>query len=112
MDATPTTCEDAYEMASLYCDSVGPEGVTHEALNGEPYVTLVAGGIKPQGEEFPEWFPTEQAALAAWWQAFMAYRTQHVNLTRPAIICWRTRPESWTHPDHPGFTIFSRLLIV
>ncbi len=55
--------------------------------------TLVAGGIKKEGDDFPFICPTPQKAIALYLKSLEDYlkeRSIHKNCN---IIIWRTRPE-------------------
>ena len=55
--------------------------------NGTKYVTLVAGGIKPEGKAFPIWCTSQNIALNFYNKALLEW------LKNRQIIIWRSRPE-------------------
>ena len=69
------------------CCRVFPEiGNTSKAPTGEPYVTLVAGGVKDEGEGWPVLYATPHGAIAAWFEAALKY------VSLGDVLYWRERP--------------------
>lgn len=86
---------------------------------GEPYVALVPGGIKPEGETFPIRCSTAELAIKYWLASFKEYADG-----KPGKLYWRERPEigSWAYQHFVGrvdiplsvecyYVVYSRLLI-
>ena len=75
------------------------------APNGEPYVTIDCGGIKPHGDE-TAFCATEEAAVEAWSRAVRGYLP-----SVPSILYWRERPqiEKRRGKHRLPFAIYSRL---
>jgi len=59
-----------------------------KAPTGEPYVSLVSGGIKEQGAHFPAFFKDESLAVEAWLSAAWRYADERGGKT----LYWRSRP--------------------
>lgn len=59
-----------FRMCRMF--QLGESTSTASAVTGEPYVTLVSGGIKPEGAAAPS-FATEDEAWEKFWKSFLAY---------------------------------------
>lgn len=83
----------------------------YRCQTGEEYVTLVAGGIKQQGAEFPCWFASGDDALAGWLASFEEYARG-----KSGALYWRSRLEisceaSDADDGNLRWQAFSRLVI-
>lgn len=83
---------------------VGPAGNYSEAPTGEPYVTIVGGGIKEEGELFPCYFLSEAFAIQFWLDAVNKY-----SEGKSGTLYWRVKPEMMGRKK--VWLIYSRLLI-
>lgn len=71
---------------------------------GEPYVCLVVGGERIEGQSYPEFCKTEQAAIDGWRLTFEGYAVK-----RGSRLYWRQRPE--VNRDGDKVIVYSRLII-
>jgi hypothetical protein len=63
-------------------------GVSARAPNGEPYICVTGGGIKPEGEPFPVKFAFEELAAKWWLNAANEIADGKLN-----TLYWRHEPE-------------------
>lgn len=98
----------AEKVSSIKTEFVSEYGEpTSRCATGEPYVTLVAGGIKPEGDPYPRWYDSEADAVSEWAQSFDRYAADR-NGKR---LIWREMPGLKTN-DQDKFQVWSRLVIV
>lgn len=77
------------------------------APNGDRYVTVTSGGVKPEGEPMDAAFHSEDDAIAAW--LFQA--TLWTN-GRTGTLYWRQRPEvNKTSKPRERYSIWSRFMV-
>ena len=67
MTVTPALEAERYVEARFPCE-VGP--ATAWSDTGEPYVALVVGGVKPEGDAYPGFLPLPDAAVVGWCKSF------------------------------------------
>ena len=116
------TARDIVERTIKVHSEIGT-GAT--APTGEPYVSLVSGGIKAEGERLPAYFSTPERAIVAWYDSALRY-AQHGN-----VLYWRELPslesQQYAPVDADGefakdtdlrkmmtitvYTVYSRLLV-
>jgi len=77
------------------------------APTGDAYVTLTGDGIKAEGEPLRP-FPTEESAIAAWFDAAKAYASG-----RCGTLYWRQRPEIAVIHARRGkaWLVYSRIFV-
>jgi hypothetical protein len=80
--------------------------------SGQSYITLVAGGIKTEGSDFPFICPTEREAIKRYFKSLEEF------LQARKIIIWRTRPElvvftfkGKKHAWDRHYQVYSRLTV-
>lgn len=98
--------------------SVYPElGYTSLAPNGQPYVTVVCGGIKEEGQRMPVYCTSQDEAVKWWLKAANEYAPNS------SMIYWRSKPDmdsvTMRYPEHNDlgdlfeplvfYTVYSRL---
>ncbi len=83
---------------------IGEPTAAAYAVTGEPYVTLVAGGIKPEGEDYPNHYFTRSTAVARYSDSVYEYAA-----ARSGALYWRQYPMI-IHEDD-WWQVNSRLLI-
>lgn len=76
-----------------------------QAPTGEPYLTLVSGGIKPEGE--PAYYYESKAHAIRSWMEFFEALCRHA--IPGSILYWRRKP--FLAEIERKFSVFSRLLI-
>lgn len=76
-----------------------------QAPTGEPYLTLVSGGIKPEGEP-AYYYIDREAAIKSWYEFFEALCRHALP---GSILYWRRKP--FLAEIESKFSVFSRLLI-
>ena len=102
--------------------SIGEPTKTHLAITGEFYVTLCSGGVKPEGEMVPAWYPTPDMAREAYRRAFIEYGISVEEGVRLNKLYWRTAPDMYERTVHEVgyhgeleqfvlYNVWSRLLI-
>jgi hypothetical protein len=69
--------------------TLGPQGNYYQAPTGEPYVTVVSGGVKLEGECFPCLCSTPELAVKLWLEAMGEYAAPDKGKT----LYWRAPPE-------------------
>lgn len=74
------------------------------STTGKPYVTLVHGGVKPEGEVMPPALPSAQEAWAAYFEKLNAY------LGAAAVVEWRMPPQL-EGDEATGYRVYSRLSV-
>lgn len=96
-------------MASV-CEEIGRSRL---APNGEPYVSLCNGGIKPEGEPMPCWADTPDDAITGWLDAATTYATERGR--RGGVLYWREKPELEAGrirgQKRVRYAVYSRLLV-
>ncbi|WP_213775089.1 hypothetical protein [Bradyrhizobium sp. dw_78] len=60
---------------------------TYFCETGEPYVSLVSGGVKAEGKDAPIFCSTEDIAVRFWLDAFNNYARD-----KSGVLYWRERP--------------------
>lgn len=78
-------------------------GLKAIAPNGEPYVELMAGGIKEEGGMCPGWYRTEDQAIDGWWRAFCNYTSEYSDpiykkRRKKGVVYWSAKPELGSAP--------------
>jgi hypothetical protein len=86
----------------LYAAENGP--AIAYAPTGEGYVTLMVGGVKPEGEVVPIWCYTATDAVREWVASFYEY-----TRGRKGRLYWRWRPQVICEGGH--YQVCARLLI-
>jgi hypothetical protein len=133
LDEALVSVADCFDCQDGPATALGP--------GGEAYVTIVSGGVKPEGERLPQLYHSPEEAIFAWHEAVYAYASgRSLELTLRAgaslggaacrasrsrpFLYWRSRPELEistyeTDPvslrriayERPVYTVYSRLLI-
>lgn len=83
---------------------VGQPTSSSRSVTGEPYVTVVSGGIKEEGMDYPLVCSSEEAAIRHFKDAINAYAAD-----KKGAIYWRQRPFPKNIKGY--FTVYSRVLI-
>jgi hypothetical protein len=83
---------------------VGEPSAAAKCATGDYFVSLTAGGIKPEGEEFPQWFERPSEAEAAYLDSVRDYAAG-----KAGKLYWREAP-SLVHEDGK-WQVYSRLVI-
>ena len=99
--------QDIAQEALDYVESRFPVGEPKEtrlSVTGEPYVVLVVGGIKPEGDDYTLVATDPGAALEFFKQAFDEY-----SKDKTGTLYWRRKPTVFLVED--GWQISARLLI-
>ncbi len=78
-------------------------GDNARAATGEPYVTIVSGAIKKEGDIAP-FYATQDEAIAQWFATVL-----HYGSNRSGTLYWRCYPE--LERDDKTLCVYSRLLI-
>ena len=129
-----TLDEAVAEAGRTFCCTDGPSSSL--GPTGEPYVIVVTGGIKEEGEPHPVLCSTPEQAVKLWLDAVTEYGQRPINEStththgyvpiggkRWMPLYWRARPEmneidyaecgvpKYLNPVQRRYVVYSRLLI-
>lgn len=94
----------ANEVERIVGLPLGEPGATAKCATGEYFVSLTAGGIKPEGYDFPAWFDSQLDAVLAYFNSVREFAKD-----KTGSLYWRERP-SVAH-ENGKWQIYSRLVI-
>lgn len=83
-----------------------------KAPTGEPFVTIVGGGEKGEGEPFPPsgWFGTPEDAVEQWLGGALAF-VRRGGFDGSETVYWRAEPTIERDEVSGKYMVYSRLLI-
>lgn len=104
---------DLVAWAAKQVDRIDPEiGNTSKNYNGDAYVTLCCGGVKPEGEKFPVLVNEAESAIDFWKHSFTEYASK-LGIDGPKKLWWRQHPSliECTADGDTYLTIRARLVV-
>lgn len=90
---------------------VGAPTASACAVTGEPYLTIVIGGIKPEGLPFPQTRKLEDEAIQAYCHSVRGYcQMVTAGNLEGYTLYWRQEPEI-ENAENGQVRVYSRMLI-
>lgn len=86
---TPMDLPEAVKFFESQFGNVEDNGDSAIARNGQPYVTIVSGGIRLEGDEYSVYATSPNAAVHLWLDTAVAY----ANARGGTTLIWRRKPE-------------------